>query len=86
MSLTLVTVWERECREGEMWESWRALGTEEGLIGWLLQDLAVGTQGRGTGALGGYGVLWGHGSLGAQQGYLDLHTCGTRLHERDVDE
>lgn len=61
--------------------SWRALGTEEGLGGQLLPVLAEGTQGKATVALGGSGALWGHGSLGAQWGYLVLRTCGTGLHE-----
>lgn len=68
-----------------MLASWRARGTEEGLGGRLLPALAEGTQGRATGALGGFGALWGHGSLGAQQGYLVLHTCGTGFHETDED-
>lgn len=65
--------------------SWRELGTEEGPRGQLLLALAEGTQGRGTAALGGYGVLWDHGSLGAQRGCLVLHTYGTRFHEIDAD-
>lgn len=65
--------------------SWRAPGTEEGLGGQLLPVLAEGTQGRVTETLGGSGALCGHGSLGAQQGYLALHTCGTGFHETDGD-
>lgn len=65
--------------------SWRALGTEEGLGGQLLPALAEGTQGRVTEALGAFGVLRVHESLGARLGYLLLHTCGTGLHETDED-
>lgn len=68
-----------------MSESWRAPGTKEGLEGQLLLALAEGTQGRVTGALRGCGALWGHGSLGAQRGYLVLHTCGRGFHETDGD-
>lgn len=80
-----MTGWVRECKGGEMSGSWRALGTEEGLGGQPHLALAEGTQGRATGGLGGSGALWGHGSLGARQGYLALHTCGTGLHEKDED-
>lgn len=59
-----MTEWVRECRGGEMWVSWRVPVIEEGLRGWLLLVLAEVTQERGTGALGGYGDLWGHGSPG----------------------
>lgn len=65
--------------------SWRALGTEEGLGGQLLLALAEGTRGRATGNLGGPDALCDHGSLGAQHGYLVLHTCGTGFHETDGD-
>lgn len=76
--------WVRECKGGEMLGSWRALETEEELGGQLLLVLAVGTQGRGTGALGGSDALCGHESLGARQGYL-VRTCGTGLRETDGD-
>lgn len=65
-----------------MWGSWRVPETEVELEGLLLLGLAGGTQGRGTGALGGCGVLPGHGSLDALQGYPALRTCGTGLHEK----
>lgn len=68
-----------------MSESWRVLGTEEGLEGQLLPAQEEETQGRVTGALGESGALWGHGSLGAQRGYLVLRTCGTGFHETDGD-
>lgn len=85
MSLTWVTEWVKACRAGEMWGSWRVLGTKEGLRGWHLPALAEGTQGRGTRAPDGYGVQCGHGGLGAQQGSLALHTFGTGFHETDGD-
>lgn len=65
--------------------SWRALGTKEEPGGQLLPVLAKGTQGRVTETRGGSGALCDHGSLGAQQGYLALHTCGTGFHETDGD-
>lgn len=80
-----MTGWVKECREGEMSGSWRALGTEEGLGGQLLLAPVEGTQGRVTEALGASGALWGHGSLGARQGYPVLHTCGTGFHETGGD-
>lgn len=67
-----------------MMESWRELGTEEGLEGQLLPDQEEGTQGMVTGDRGGSGALWGHRNLGALCGFLVLHTCGTGFHETDV--
>lgn len=65
--------------------SWRVLGREEGLGDQVLPALAVGTQGRATGARDESGAQWGHGNLGALQGYLVLHTCGTGFHETGGD-
>lgn len=76
--------WARECRGGEM-GSWRVLGTEEGLEDLHLLALAVGTQGRATGAQGGCGALRGHESLGALPGYLVPRTCGTGFRETGAD-
>lgn len=80
-----MTGWVKECREGEMSGSWRALGTEEELGGRLLLAPAEGTQGRATKDLGGSGALQGLGSPGAQLGYLVLRTCGRGFRETDGD-
>lgn len=61
------------------------LGIEEERGGRLLPARAEGTQGKATGALCEYGAQCGLGSLGAQQGCLALHTCGTETHETDGD-
>lgn len=80
-----MTEWVREYRVGEMLGSWTALEKGAVLRGQLLLAQAAGTPGRGTGARGGSGALWDHGSLGAHRGCLVLHTYGTRFHGTDGD-